>query len=175
MKRSWFIADTHLGHEKTCTEFKRDDGTSLRPFKSAEEMDETIVARWNAKVGDHDTVYVLGDVAISRRNLVTLERLRGSKVLVKGNHDIFKLSDYTKYFRDVRAAMVKNGFVFSHVPVHPSCLGRFKGNVHGHLHYRQLSDPRYLCISVECTDYSPLSWEELMTRFEYRLMSSGVT
>ena len=57
MSATWFISDTHFGHEKTCTVFKRDDGTPLRPFASSEEMDEEMVKRWNNRVGKKDKVY----------------------------------------------------------------------------------------------------------------------
>ena len=43
MPATWFISDTHFGHDKTCTVFKGDDGTPLRPFANAEEMDEEMV------------------------------------------------------------------------------------------------------------------------------------
>jgi len=40
MPAIWLTSDTHFGHEKTCTVFTRADGTPLRPFASAEEMDD---------------------------------------------------------------------------------------------------------------------------------------
>ena len=42
MPTTFLISDTHFGHEKTCTVFKREDGSPLRPFASAEEMDEAM-------------------------------------------------------------------------------------------------------------------------------------
>ena len=35
-----------------------------RPFETLEEMNETLIANWNAKVSAKDTVYVLGDLAM---------------------------------------------------------------------------------------------------------------
>ena len=102
MPNVFFISDTHFGHEKTCSTFKNKDGTPLRPFANAQEMDEEMVKRWNETVGPNDKVYHLGDVVINRKSLAILDRLNGDKVLIKGNHDIFKLSDYVKYFRDIR-------------------------------------------------------------------------
>ena len=178
MPAVWLVSDTHFGHEKTCTVFKRADGTPLRPFASAEEMDETMVARWNERVRPNDKVYHLGDVVINRKSLKILERLNGDKVLIKGNHDIFKLEDYTRYFRDIRAYHVMNGLILSHVPVHEDSLGRFGCNIHGHLHYQRvlvnyghklngwptIIDPRYWCACVEHTDYAPILFEDAVKR-----------
>ncbi|MGA1873758.1 MAG: hypothetical protein ACMUHY_08805, partial [Thermoplasmatota archaeon] len=44
------------------------------------------------------------------------------KVLIKGNHDIFKLTDYTKYFRDIRGYHVMNGLILSHIPISKDSL-----------------------------------------------------
>ena len=60
---AFVIADTHFGHAKSIS-FVRPDGELLRPFSSVEEMDETMVKRWNEKVGKRDTIYHLGDVAV---------------------------------------------------------------------------------------------------------------
>jgi calcineurin-like phosphoesterase family protein len=174
MPATFIISDTHFGHENTCTKFKREDGSPLRPFASAEEMDEYMVKVWNERVRPNDKVYHLGDVVIGRRHLQTLSRLNGDKVLIKGNHDIFKLEDYTAHFRDVRGYHVLNGMIFSHVPVHPSSLERFGCNIHGHLHsnrvmrdngYRgQEIDPRYFNASVECIDFAPILFEDLQKK-----------
>ena len=181
MPATFLVSDTHFGHEKTCTVFKRADGTPLRPFKTVEEMDEEMVRRWNERVGKKDKVYHLGDVVINRKYLEILGRLNGDKVLIRGNHDIFKLEDYTKYFRDIRGYHVMSGMIFSHVPVHPESLGRFGVNIHGHLHYQRVKkivgvdktgaftysdeiDPRYHCVCVEQTDYTPITLEEVKKR-----------
>jgi calcineurin-like phosphoesterase family protein len=182
MPSVWLASDHHFGHEKTCTVFKRADGSPLRPFASAEEMDEEMVRRHNERVKPNDKCYFLGDVAIARKSLRILERLNGDKVLIKGNHDIFKLEDYTRHFREVRAYHVMNGMILSHVPVHESSLARFGCNIHGHLHYQRVLrargvdvrtgeiqygnqiDARYWCACVEHTDYAPILFEDAQKR-----------
>ena len=39
MPAVFLVSDTHFGHEKTCTVFRRADDSPLRPFSSAEEME----------------------------------------------------------------------------------------------------------------------------------------
>lgn len=147
----------------------------LRPWDTPEEMDKALIEKWNAVVGHKDKIYHLGDVVINRKGLKVLEELNGIKILIKGNHDIFKIEDYLKYFKDVRAYDKKGDYVLSHVPVHPDALNRFKGNIHGHLHaYKVMKqdgnnsviDNRYVCVSVEQTDFAPILLEDAIARFE---------
>lgn len=163
MKNVFITADTHFSHVGIC-KFLREDGTKLRPWDDVNEMDEEMVKRWNEVVKPTDKVYHLGDVVINRRALTILNRLNGDKVLIRGNHDIFKIKDYLPYFRDVRGYHVLDKMIFSHIPIHPESKGRFTANVHGHLHYRKLADPWYHCVCVEHTDYRPIELGELQKR-----------
>lgn len=177
-KNRFFISDPHYGHEKTCTVFKRADGTPLRPFKDAEEMNEEMVKRHNAVVKPNDVVYYLGDIAINRRYLPILNRLNGEKRLTYGNHDIFDHSDYLKYFTQL-SGVIKVGHLWcTHVPCHLDSIPRWAiANVHGHIHanlvmrkdkYSKelIPDSRYLNVCVEHTDYTPISLEDLEKRIK---------
>ena len=156
MRKVWLTADTHFGHGNILS-FVGADGCPVRPFSSVEEMDEALVDGWNSVVSPEDKVYHLGDVAIPRKSIAMMGRLHGRKVLIRGNHDIYKLSDYTPYFKGVRAYHVLNGWILSHVPIHPGSLGRFKGNIHGHTHGNKVvGDDRYVCVCVEQTGYKPV-------------------
>lgn len=174
MPSVWIISDTHFGHEKTCTVFKREDGTPMRPFSCADEMDEFMIKAWNERVSPKDKVYHLGDVAIARKKLDVLYRLNGDKILIRGNHDIFKLEDYTKHFRDIRSYHIMNGMVLSHVPIHPDSLERFGCNIHGHTHvnkvmkkdFKFVPDPGYMNVCVEQIDYAPILFEDLCKKIE---------
>lgn len=84
MKNIWFSADLHLGHFNLV---KYD--YSQRPFKSIEEMDDTLISNWNKMVRPDDTIYFLGDFALASKTK-TLEyrkRLNGKISVVEGNHD----------------------------------------------------------------------------------------
>jgi calcineurin-like phosphoesterase family protein len=113
----------------------------------------------------------LGDVVINRKALSIMSRLNGDKVLIRGNHDIFKDTDYREYFRELRAYHVMNGMILSHIPIHSDSLGRFGVNIHGHLHANRVMlndniDPRYHCVCVEQTDYTPILFEDVIKRIE---------
>jgi calcineurin-like phosphoesterase family protein len=176
MPAVFLVSDTHFGHSGVCR-FTRDDGTKLRPWTDPDEMDEFMVRAWNEKVKPTDKVYHLGDVVINRKALKTLSRLNGDKVLIRGNHDIFRDDEYRLYFRELRAYHVMNGMILSHIPIHEESLGRFGVNIHGHLHYRRVMardpfsdqlhvDPRYHCVCVEQTDYAPILFEDVIKRIK---------
>ena len=183
MPSVFLVSDTHFGHKGVC-HFTRNDGvTKLRPFDTPEEMDEFMVEAWNARVRPNDKVYHLGDVVMSRRSLSIMDRLNGDKVLIRGNHDIFKDEDYRKYFRELRAYHVMNGMILSHIPIHSESLGRFGVNIHGHTHANRVMRParvleefidhgcttideRYHCVCVDQTDFAPILFEDVIKRIE---------
>jgi calcineurin-like phosphoesterase family protein len=159
--------------------------TKLRPWDNPEEMDEFMVQAWNDRVRPNDKVYHLGDCVINRRSLTTMARLNGDKVLIRGNHDIFKDDEYRQYFRELRAYHVMNGLILSHIPIHPESLGRFGCSIHGHLHanrvmkptgvdpntgeilYGNEIDPRYYNVSVEqLPDFAPILFEDVLKKIK---------
>ena len=178
MPSVFLVSDTHFGHAGVCRFTHSDGVTKLRPWDTAEEMDEAMVRAWNDRVRPNDKVYHLGDVVINRKSLKTLSRLNGDKVLIRGNHDIFRDDEYREYFRELRAYHVMNGMILSHIPIHTDSLGRFGVNIHGHLHasrvmYRDLFsdeslvDTRYHCVCVEQTpDFAPILFEDVIKRIE---------
>ena len=183
MPSVFLTSDTHFGHINICN-FTNYDGSPVRPWDNVQEMDEEMVKRWNNTVGPKDKVYHLGDVVINRRCLAIMDRLNGDKVLIRGNHDIFRLSDYTPYFRDVRGCHVMNGMILTHIPISKDSLARFGCNIHGHTHgnrvrklrgvnvktgemlYSDEIDPDYFCVCVEQTDFTPILFEEVIQRIK---------
>lgn len=184
MPAVFLTSDTHFGHAGVCRFTESDGVTKIRPWTDPDEMDEEMIKRWNATVRPNDKVYHLGDVVINRKSLSTLSRLNGDKVLIRGNHDIFRDDEYRLYFRELRAYHVMNGMILSHIPLHEASLGRFGVNIHGHLHsnrvkkargidaktgatlYSTENDVRYHCVCVEQTDFTPILFEDVIKRIE---------
>ena len=175
MPAVFLVSDTHFGHAGVCRFMRNDGVTKLRPWDTPEDMDEAMVKAWNERVRPNDKVYHLGDVVINRRALATMARLNGDKVLIRGNHDIFRDDEYRKYFRELRAYQVMNGMILSHIPIHSESLGRFGTNIHGHLHSNRVMtevwgeykiDVRYHCVCVEQTDFAPILFEDVIKRIE---------
>ena len=89
----WFTSDYHLGHKniiKYCS----------RPFKSLEQMNNTIIKNHNERVKPEDVVFMIGDFCFKNSpNAIASgegdifkaidyeKRLNGKIIFVKGNHD----------------------------------------------------------------------------------------
>jgi calcineurin-like phosphoesterase family protein len=160
VNRAFVIADLHLGHRKII-EFE----AAYRPFATIEEHDAEIARRWNATVRQKDTVWVLGDVFLGRDNHGIIGALHGIKKLVMGNHDCYPMEIYQKYFSKIFGATTYGDCILTHVPVHPCQLeSRFRRNVHGHMHSKKLDDPRYVCVSAEQINLTPILLEEACQR-----------
>jgi len=88
----YIISDTHFNHEKILY-FDKSRAESLKLLGIAptiSEMDRYLEKIWNDTVTDEDTVYFLGDLGMFRKKqdfVAQLARLRGKKILFKGNHD----------------------------------------------------------------------------------------
>lgn len=80
----WFTSDLHFCHNNI---LNYEPGS--RPFNTIEEMNETLVQKWNEKVSAEDTVYVLGDLSMGRVEVAIeyVKRLNGKIILIRGNHD----------------------------------------------------------------------------------------
>jgi len=176
--KTFLIADTHFGHNNIVN-FLREDGSKLRPWDSIKEHDEALIENWNSVVKPCDKVYHLGDVGFkSATHLINLvSSLNGTKILIKGNHDNLKLSQYAKVFKDVRASHQLDGIVLSHIPLHQSTLYRWKGQIHGHTHDGvilryiewediEVPDEKYFNVSCERINYTPIDFEEVTAHFK---------
>lgn len=184
MPSVFLVSDTHFGHAGVCRFTESDGVTKIRPWTDPQEMDEAMVKMWNETVKPNDKVYHLGDVVINRKALPIMNRLNGDKVLIRGNHDIFKDEEYRMYFRELRAYHVMNGMILSHIPLHADSIGRFGVNIHGHLHtnrvkkargvdaktgtvlYGDENDNRYWCACVEQTEFRPILFEDAIKRIK---------
>lgn len=179
MVNTFFIGDTHIGHTNILG-FKRDDGSPLRNFSSIENHDEHIINCWNSVVRPQDKIYHLGDIVMNKKYLPLLKRLNGHKRLVMGNHDVENFNIYMEYFENICAYRIIDKILFSHIPVHTDSVGRYRANVHGHLHSdnvmtdkewklddikglitERIPNKRYLCVSCEQINYTPISLEEI--------------
>jgi calcineurin-like phosphoesterase family protein len=134
-EKTWFLADPHFGHDsirRACN----------RPFKTVEEMDETL--RQNLKVvQDDETLVVVGDLTWNNKSDDDVRRLPGKhKILVRGNHDkqvITKSRKWSRVCDYLEATMLlsdntKRMAVISHYPMVSWAGARRSIHLHGHTH-----------------------------------------
>ena len=153
----FFISDLHFGHTNMAIK---------RGFSSADEMNQHIIQKWNSVINKRDMVYILGDITMEKKaGYELLSQLKGDKIVILGNHDRGQhVPELLKYVTKV-AGMVnyKGDYILTHCPIHPSELAfRFSYNVHGHVHENTLDDPRYINVSCEAVDYTPVEFSKLI-------------
>lgn len=128
---NYYTADLHFGHKNVI----RFDN---RPFESVEEMDAELILRWNSRVREEDTVYVLGDFAYRNTKPVKeyLQELKGRKVLIRGNHDKPWNDEYFDEVHDIlRVKDAGENVILCHyyMPFYPM-RKRDAIHLHGHTH-----------------------------------------
>ena len=158
MNESFAIADLHFGHKKIITY-----EPSRMHFLTIEEHDAELVYRWNSVVRKLDTVWVLGDVLFGKHSFQHLSLLNGTKKLILGNHDHYQLSLYQQHFSKIYGSFKLKDCILTHIPIHPSQFHRFKLNLHGHLHSGVLDDLRYVNVSAQQQNLTPILLRTLIS------------
>ncbi len=164
MSEYLFTSDTHFNHYsimKYCA----------RPFKTLEEMNETIIENWNKKVSKNDFIYHVGDFGFGsiHKNKKIFNRLNGKKCLIRGNHDNSSLMKLNwVWVKDTAMIKVKNEYIWlSHYP-HRTWNRAIHGVWHlfGHVH-TQLA-PFWLSfnIGVDIWGFEPLYFDEVKNQME---------
>jgi len=150
----YFISDLHLDHTniiKYCN----------RPFKSKEEMNETMVDNWNNTVKDTATLFFLGDMAYgkgSRDADYWIKKLKGKIYFIKGNHE--KVQHRNAYNELILNYNGKK-YYLTHDPAHiPKDWKDWA--IHGHKHNNSLDEfplvnkkNKTINVSCELLNYKP--------------------
>lgn len=158
MNNIWVMGDHHLGHGNVL-KFSSND----RPFSNIEEHNRELIVRHNSVVKPKDTCYFMGDVAFSRDALSLISEFNGIRKLVLGNHDKYSIEEYLQVFHKVYAHVQYRDAILTHIPIHPSQLEfRFNKNIHGHMHADKIDDNRYVCVSAEQTNLTPVLLRSLL-------------
>lgn len=131
-----FCSDLHFGH-KNIGHFRTPCGVT-----SEGENRARIKRDWETRVTKRDIIYVLGDACFTMDTLEDFKSLPGTKVLIRGNHDLLDTQAYLKHFQSVYGLFKYKEFWLSHAPIHPDEL-RGKVNLHGHVHFSSIKDKRY--------------------------------
>jgi len=174
----WFTSDTHFGHANIIR-------YSKRPFAHVDAMDEALIERWNARVGDDDVVWHLGDFTLKSRGFARriFSRLRG-RIHVLGlpwHHDsgwvpkqpgpaddLFSASGHAITIAPPVVVLKlpvggeRTIITLSHYPF-AEWEQRWRGgwHLHGHSHGTHRGEGPKLDVGVDCFDYAPVALEAL--------------
>lgn len=149
---NYYISDLHLFHENS---IKFDN----RPFENINDMHETIRTKWNNKITNGDTVYILGDMSFRGKNedlIAFISTLKGHKILVKGNHD--DVSDYRYHqlyeevcdYKEIHDCVDGKNYslVLCHYPIFSwKAMGKGSILLYGHTHNSEEDDYYQKCLA----------------------------
>lgn len=181
----FFTADTHFYHANII-EFCH------RPFRSVDDMNETLIANWNKVVGADDIVFHLGDFGLgnSAKWNQLLDRLNGKIYLILGNHDLrnFRKS-YAERFESVAMQMHievdKQKICLNHYPFlcyDGSNVGVWQ--LFGHVHTNKNNTgndaarlkmlfPTQYDVGVDNNDFTPVSFAQVKEIIEKQIEQSN--
>ena len=192
----YITSDIHYGHKNICrgvTNWRTPEGevptNSTRDFDSIEHMNSAIVDRINSKVGQDDTLILLGDVAFGGfENIgVFLDRLVCKNIyLILGNHDHHIKND-RGYIKE-RFVAVKDyaelnidgvDFVLCHYPL-ASWHGLNRGviHLHGHVHLsaqNKWGNGKKLDVGLDGNNLYPYSITEIVHMMDKREVGSDIS
>lgn len=159
----YFTADHHFGHKSILR-------LCGRPFADVEEMNESLIKQWNDVVGVNDQIYVIGDFTYESDPAPYLPRLRGKKVLIRGNHDKLKYDSCWDEVYDLkRVSENKKSFILLHYAMRTwqwkeSGSFHLYGHSHGQLEHTpwdRSMDVGVDAIAARGLGYRPVSIEEV--------------
>lgn len=165
----WIWSDLHFGH-KNIIRF------SDRPFETTEQMDEILVKNFNELVKPNDISIWVGDVSFKQEteSRKLIRRLNGYKILIIGNHDIYKKQRvmnlaFDEYHVVYNLSVNDTVLALTHYPMDNLPDGWF--NVHGHVHRNghhadEVSMPTHLNVNCEFLNYKPINMATLIQRIE---------
>ena len=194
--RVYITSDIHYGHKNICrgvTNWRTPEGeiptNSTRDFDSIEQMNSAIVDRINYKVGQEDTLILLGDIAFGGfENIgIFLDRLVCKNIyLILGNHD-HHIKNNREHIKS-RFISVQNyielnidgeNFVLCHYPL-ASWHGLNKGviHLHGHVHLspqNKWGNGKKLDVGLDGNNLYPYSITEIVHMMDKRDVGSDIS
>ena len=165
----YFTSDNHYFHDniiKYCQ----------RPFVDHRDMNEEMLARWNSVVGPDDFGIFVGDISAGLRKRTDelrsiIQRLNGTKILIRGNHDHqpdewYLESGFVGVFRHLNLG----GVLLCHYPVRSfeeweidvSQLGEYSHIVHGHVHAKFPNYEGHFNVAADRNDFMPWHYSDVV-------------
>lgn len=175
----YFTSDLHLNHERIL--FYESES---RPFKTIEEMNQTIIDNINEVVKEDDTLIILGDILMGGLKSISdgwLEQIKCRNVtVVLGNHDSnkWKQEYYLSLGWDINNYVViaHNLFRFfcHHYPIEETGQNLYTKQdiyLYGHLHSKApkgLQDDNTYHVGLDTNNLYPISIEQIIKEYYER-------
>ncbi len=170
MNNIFFTSDTHFFHEKVLR---------YRPFRDMNDMNESLISRWNSKVSDSDCVYHLGDVSFGRPEDAKkiLNRLNGNIYLIRGNHEQVAENAICRsrfaWIKDYHRIKVGEQKIYLlHYAMRVwNCSHHGSWHLYGHSHgsLPEIPTSKSFDVGVDCWNYYPISFDEVKAKMDTKI------
>ena len=161
----FFASDHHFGHSNIIKYEARD-------FAGIEHMNTAMIQAWNKVVKPEDTIYHLGDFALTKKDWVKplVMSLNGTKHLILGNHDrsakfmmecgfVSAQTNNAIFLNNLMIEMVHDPMEITKRPLFADVI------LHGHIHGKKklwTTGSKIVHVGVDAWDYKPVSLEEIL-------------
>ena len=172
MANYWFTADQHFDHFNAI-------GHANRPYRTLEEMNESLIEIFNSLVGKRDHTYHMGDFAWKRPGHF-LQRLNGHHYLIRGNHDrsVGQMEKAGfKWVKDTAMINIDKQYIWlSHYPHRSWNRGHYGVyHLYGHCHGGLTGYwGRSMDVGVDAWAYRPINFETIRAVLEPREVMAEV-
>jgi len=167
-ENTFFTSDLHFFHEniiKYCD----------RPWSSVDKMNKGLIQNWNDIVPEDADVYITGDLGMmgndkAGRLTPILNKLKGRKHLIYGNHDRISHSKYIDigiFSVHYPYLQLSNGWICLHDPALATACPKNSVIISGHVHnlygkFTKASKGKTIIdVGVDSWDYKPVSMKEI--------------
>jgi calcineurin-like phosphoesterase family protein len=160
---NWITADLHLGETRM--------QIMQRPFENTAAQDAVMLQNLQRLVQADDTVYFNGDLVSNaavnpKESLAMLSKVKGRKVLVRGNHDAqFSDLDLAPYFeriiREGDGIEIELGGIMCFLTHYPTQARPDLFNLTGHIHSAWKYQLNMLNVGVDVHHYLPMAETEV--------------
>jgi calcineurin-like phosphoesterase family protein len=154
----FFTADEHYGHANIVR-------YSNRPFSTAEEMDDVLIANHNSVVKANDVVYHIGDFTLEKNTEKVyrkyINRLNGNHVFIAGSHDYWIPDKEKRYMLEIK----EKGFhlVLCHYAMRVWPRSHYNSfQLYGHSHGQLPPVGKQWDAGVDNNNYFPLSLDQII-------------
>ena len=170
----FFTSDNHFGH-KNIIEYCQ------RPFETVEEMDETMIERWNAVVKPNDTICHLGDFTLGGKNTAKkyFKQLHGQITILMNiwHHDKHWIKGLSNRWDELHIYVTplppmfviesKPPIVLCHYPLAVWDRKHYDSwHLHGHSHGRYKGEGFIMDVGVDANEFTPVRLETVKEYME---------
>ncbi len=160
--KTFITSDNHFDHANIIKHCQR-------PFDSVYVMNQTMINNWNDVVTEKDRVIVVGDFAWKNPEY-WLNQLKGTKILIKGNHDHKQNRKGWDFVKDLWETSIEGQrVVFCHYQMaewNASFHGSWHLYGHSHGNAEEYEHKLSFDVGVDLWDFYPIEWSQIVNKMK---------